>query len=465
MSNVAASIANSPARRDIDNLIHPYTNLALHEEIGPLIIERGEGVHVFDSEGRQYIEGLAGLWCTSFGFNENELIEAAIAQMRKLPTYHGFGHKSVNPAIDLAEKLKAVAPVPFSHVFFANSGSEANDTVIKLVWYFNNSRGRPEKKKIISRIKGYHGVTVAAASLTGLAPLHADFDLPIARILHTSCPHHYRFGKDGESEEDFATRCAEELEAMIQKEGPETVAAFIAEPVMGAGGVIVPPKGYFEKIQAVLKRHDILMIADEVICGFGRTGNFWGSQTFGIKPDILTCAKQLSSAYLPISAVLVSEDIYQAMLDESRKQGAFAHGFTYSGHPVPAAVGLRTLQLMEERDIMGHVRAVAPRFQQRLKALGDHPLVGETRGVGLIAGIELVADKASHASFDGKKAVGPTAVKLAQGEGLISRAVGGDTLALCPPLIVTEEQIDAIFDRMEAALDKTEAWVKAEGLR
>ncbi|MEE8247911.1 MAG: aminotransferase, partial [Alphaproteobacteria bacterium] len=317
-------LGNSPAARDIAHYLHPYTNLKLHAEKGPLIITEGKGIYVYDDSGNEYIEGLAGLWCTALGFGEEELVEAATAQLKRLPFYHSFGHKSTNPDIDLAEKLKEIAPLPMSKVFFTNSGSEANDTVVKLVWYYNNALDRPEKKKIISRLKAYHGVTVATASLTGLPNNHRDFDLPIDRILHTECPHHYRYAAEGESEEDFATRWAESLDKLIRDEGPETVAAFIAEPVMGAGGVLVPPRTYFDKIQEVLKRHDVLFIADEVICGFGRTGNMWGCQTYDLKPDIITCAKALSSGYLPIAAVLISEPIYQGLVTQSEKIGVFA---------------------------------------------------------------------------------------------------------------------------------------------
>lgn len=445
-------LGNSAASRDKAYFLHPYTNLDLHETQGPLIIERGEGVRVFDDSGKEYIEGLASLWCVSLGWGEERLVEAATKQMRKLPTYHVFGHKSHEPGIDLAERLIKLAPVPMSKAFFANSGSEANDTAVKLIWYYNNALGRPEKKKIISRVKGYHGVTVATASLTGLPNNHRDFDLPIARILHTDCPHHYRFAEAGESEEDFATRLADSLENFILAEGPDTIAAMFAEPVMGAGGVIVPPATYFAKIQAVLKKYDILLVADEVICGFGRTGNFWGSQTFGIQPDILTCAKQLSSGYLPISAVLVSDAVYRACVDESRKIGTFGHGYTYSAHPVAAAVAIETLKIYEERDIVGHVRNVTPLFQRRLKGLADHPLVGEARGVGLIGAIELVADKATKTPFDPVGRAGATVNAQAQENGLITRAMG-DTLALCPPLIIDEADINAMFDRLTKSLD------------
>jgi 4-aminobutyrate---pyruvate transaminase len=454
---------NSTAARDIASHLHPYTNARKLEEEGPLVLTEGKGIYVYDDAGNEYIEGLAGLWSASLGFGEERLVKAAAAQMRKLPYYHNFAQKSALPTIDLAEKLLEIAPVKMSKTFFANSGSEANDTVVKMVWYYNNAIGRPEKKKIISRVKGYHGVTVASASLTGLPANHRDFDLPIANIMHTSCPHHYRFGKPGESEEDFATRMAADLEQMIQDEGPETVAAFIGEPVMGAGGVIVPPKTYWGKIQAVLKKYDILLIADEVICGFGRTGNMFGCQTYGIEPDMIVVAKALSSSYLPISAVLMSDAIYQGIADNSAKIGTFGHGYTYSGHPVSAAVALETLKIYEEQDIVGHVRTVGPRLQEGLRRFADNPLVGEVRGAGLIAAVELVADRDERTVFDPPGKVGAYLAARAQAHGLIVRNLV-DTVAFCPPLIITEAQIEAMVERFGKALDETAAWVTEEGL-
>ncbi|WP_416899154.1 MAG: aspartate aminotransferase family protein [Minwuia sp.] len=454
-------IGNSPSARDIESVIHPYTNLDLHRRKGPMIIEKGKGVLVWDDEGSEYIEGMAGLWCASFGFGEEELIDAAVEQMRKLPFYHQFGHKSSMPSIDLAEKLLEIAPDGMSKVFFANSGSEANDSQVKLQWYVNNALGRPQKKKILARIKGYHGVTVAAASLTGLPANHAEFDLPIANIGHVDMAYPYRGMEPGETEEEYSDRLARQLEERILAEGPDTVAAFIAEPVCGAGGVLVPPAGYFPKIQAVLKKYDIMMIADEVICGFGRTGNMWGSQTYGIEPDTLSCAKQLSSAYLPISAVMVNDRVHDAMIEQSKKIGTFAHGFTYSAHPVCAAVALRTMQLMEERKILDHVREVAPVMQGRMQKLADHPLVGNVRGVGLVGAIELVKDKATKEAFDPKAMVGFNCAEFALKHGLITRAMG-DSLGFCPPLIITESEINEMFDRFEKALEDTERWIKAE---
>lgn len=452
------------AVRDIETLVHPYTNLAAHRETGPLILERGEGVFVYDTAGKDYIEGMAGLWCTSLGYSNEELVETAAAQMRKLPFTHLFSGRSHDPAIELAEKLKEIAPVPISKVFYGASGSDANDTQIKLVWYMNNALGRPRKKKIIARLKGYHGVTVASASLTGLPYNHIDFDLPIAGVLHTSCPHHYRFAEAGESEQDFSARLAAELEEMILREGPDTVAAFIAEPILGAGGAVTPPEGYFEKINAVLAKYDVLFIADEVITGFGRTGNMFGTTTYGLAADSISCAKAITSAYFPLSAVLMNERIYEVLVDQSRKIGTFGHGNTYAGHPVGCAVAVKTLEIYQRDRIVEHVRAVAPTFQKRLTALADHPLVGEARGVGLIGGIELVKDKATKAQFDAKKGVAAKSTAFAQAEGLITRPLGGDRVAFCPPLIIKEAEIDEMFDRYVRALDRTLAWVRAEGL-
>lgn len=454
---------NSAASRDIAYHVHGYTNLKKHEQSGPMIITSGSGIRVTDDNGKSYIEGLSGLWCTSLGFQEERLIEAATAAMKKLPYYHGFAHKTAEVTIDLAEKLISIAPVPMSKVLFANSGSEANDLAIKIIWYNNNALGRPEKKKIISRNRAYHGITVATGSLTGLPPIHDDFDLPIDRILHTDCPHYYRGAEDGETEEDFASRCAEKLEKMILDEGPDTVAAFFAEPVMGAGGVIVPPATYFEKIQAVLKKYDVLLLADEVICGFGRTGNMWGSQSLGMKPDMLTCAKALSSAYIPIAALMISEPIYQALVQQSKKFGLFGHGSTYAGHPVAAAVALETLTIYEERNIVDHVRAVGPRFQDGLRKFADHHLVGEVRGLGLVAGIELVRDKDTKAPFDAKQGVGLYFQARSEEEGLIIRPIG-DTIAICPPLITVEDEIDEILGCLKRALDDTATWVQENGL-
>ena len=455
--------ANSAAARDIAAVLHPYTDLQAHQTVGPMVITRGEGVRVWDDSGKEYIESVAGLWCAALGFDNERLVQAAANQLRKLPFYHGFTAKSHEPMIDLAEMLIQRAPVPMSKVFFANSGSEANDSAIKMVWYFNNALGRTEKKKIIGRVKGYHGITIASGSLTGLPVNHRSFDVPLPGFIHAMTPHHYHGANPGEGEEAFATRCAEELDKLIVAEGPETVAAMWAEPIMGAGGVIVPPRGYFPKIQAVLRKHDVLLVADEVICGFWRTGNYWGCQTLDIVPDIITCAKALSASYLPISAVMVNERVFGGLAKESHEIGTFGHGFTYSGHPVPAAVAIETLRIYDEMDIGTHVRSAGAHMQRELhRRFAEHPLVGEVRGAGLIAAMELVADKETHKNFDPKARVGARANRLMEEHGVIGRAVTNDALCFSPPLIITQAEIDEMLTRVGQALDELAVELRRE---
>jgi 4-aminobutyrate--pyruvate transaminase len=449
---------NSPEARDVAHHLHGYTNAIRHEEIGPLVIERGDGIYVHDIHGKRYIEAMAGLWSVGVGFSEPRLVAAATRQMERLPYYHTFGHKAQGPVIDLAEKLISLAPVPMSKVFFTNSGSEANDTVMKLLRYRANAMGEPQRKKFISRVKGYHGVTLASASLTGLVNNHRSFDLPIEGVFHTTAPHYWREGRPGESEEAFATRCAEDLEALILREGPETIAAMFAEPVMGAGGVIVPPATYWEKVQPVLAKYGILLVADEVICGFGRTGNLWGSQTYGMKPNVLVCSKQLSSSYLPISALMIDESVYRPIAEESGRIGTLGHGFTAGGHPVAAAVALENLAIIEERGLVANAAKVGARLQSRLRALESHPLVGEVRGVALIAAVELVTDKAAKTALDPAGKLGALVAGIMQEKGVISRAMG-DAIAFCPPLIITEAQVDELVDLFRASLDEAAASV------
>ncbi|WP_337876548.1 aspartate aminotransferase family protein [Elioraea sp.] len=457
--------ANSAAARDIANVLHPYTDLQAHQETGPLVIARGKGVRVYDDAGKEYIETVAGLWCAALGFDNERLVQAAVKQMRELPFYHGFTGRSHAPMIDLAEMLIQRAPVPMSKVFFANSGSEANDTAIKMIWYANNAWGRPGKKKIIGRVRGYHGITVAAASVTGQAANHKAFDVPLPGFIHTLCPTFYHEGREGETEEQFSARCAEELEKLILAEGPETIAAMFCEPVQGAGGVVVPPRGYFQAIQPVLRRHDILLVADEVICGFGRTGNYWGSQTFGLEPDILVCAKALSNSFLPISAVMVNQRVFEALAAKSHEIGTFGHGFTYSGHPVPAAVAIETLKIYDEIDIVGHVREVGPYFQDELRRrFRDHPLVGEVRGVGLIGAVELVEDKAARRNFPPARKVGPKLVKHGERHGLILRSMVLDSIGFSPPLVITRAEIDEMLDRFARALEDLAVQLRREAI-
>jgi len=450
--NLSASLA------ELDRLqsIHPYTNLRRHEERGPVIMARGRGIYVYDVDGREYIEGLAGLWCASLGFSNERLIAAATKQLNTLPYYHSFAHKTSDVAVQVAHDLLLMAPGKMARVFFGTSGSDANDTAIKFVRYYNNARGRPNKKKFIARTKGYHGVSIAAASLTGLPHLHAGFDLPGPGVLHTDCPHHYRFAQVGESEESFAARLARNLERLIEREGPDTIAAFIAEPVMGAGGVIPPPAGYFDLVQPILKQNDILMIADEVICGFGRTGQLWGSQTYDIDPDIVTCAKALTSGYVPFSATMISERVYAPIADQSAKIGTFGHGYTYSAHPLGAAVAIEALKIYREVDIAARVRRLASPFHDGLRKLGDSPIVGEVRGVGLIAAVELVRNKQTKESFPAPAAIAAHFVERAHAHGLVLRALG-EAVALCPPLTIEPDEIDELLARFSRALRDTEA--------
>ena len=457
--------AGSLAARDAAAILHPMVSPAVIEERGALMMERGKGVYVWDASGKQYLEGLAGLWCTSLGYGNEELAQVAHDQMVNLSFQHMFNGKSHEPAMLLAEKLKQIVPVQnVSKVFFGCSGSDANDTQVKLIWYYNNALGRPNKKKIIGRVKGYHGITLAAGSLTGLPPMHNQWDLPLdGRFIHTDCPHHYRFAEPGETEEAFSTRLAHNLEQLILREGPDTVAAFIAEPVMAAGGVLVPPAGYFEKIQAVLNKYDVLFIADEVVCGFGRTGQPFGSQTLNIKPDTVTLAKALTSAYQPLSAVVLSEKMYGPIAEAGKKLGTLGHGYTYSGHPVCAAVGLKTLEIYERDNIFGRAAALAPKFQARLRSFLDHPLVGEARDVGMIGALEFVSNKTTKAGFTPYGSIGTYCFERCHAHGLIPRNVG-DGIALCPPLIITEAQIDEMFDKLSLALDDTLDHVSRQGL-
>ena len=443
---------NSLHSRDVAHVLHPYTNARLHERKGPVVIARGKGVHVYDDEGKEYIDGLAGLWSVAVGFGEERLSRAAMRQMDILPYYHTFSHKSHDPCIALAEKLVDITDDRLSHVFFTNSGSEATDTVVKLIWYYNNVLGRPEKKKIISRFGAYHGVTVAAGSLTGLPWVHADFDLPIANIIHTACPHHSRFAADGEDEDAFSQRMADELEQLILSEGPDTVAAFIGEPVMAAGGVIVPPPDYWKKIHAVCRKYDVLLIADEVITGFGRLGRMFGCECFGIEPDMLVLSKQITSSYMPLAAVLMTDELYDAIADGSEAVGTLGHGFTGSGHPVATAVALENLKVIEERDLVSNAAAMGEALRDRLHKLKDHPLVGEVRGCGLIAAVELVAEKRPKRSVEPEGRLGAYVFERAHNHGLILRNIR-DSIAFCPPLIVSEDQVEEIVDRFTKTLN------------
>jgi len=435
--------------------LHPYTHLASHQEIEPFVITRGDGVYVYDNHNKKYLEGVSGLWCTSLGFSEPRLIKAAITQLETLPYSHLFSHRAMQPAIELSAKLIEHAPEGIGKAFLVNSGSEAVDTAIKFAWYYQNSRGKTNKKTFIARDRAYHGVTVAAGSLTGLPYAQKGFDLPAIPVVHVRTPYAYREANINETDEAFAKRLADELEATIIETGADNIAAFIAEPVMGAGGVILPPADYFDRVQKILKKHDILFIADEVICGFGRTGEWWGCDTYNIKPDMITSAKQLSSAYQPIGAVLISNSIYDAFEGYSSELGMLGTGNTYGGHPVASAVALETLKIYEERNIMDGVKARSGHFLERLQALQNHPLVGEARGIGLIGAIELVKDKDTREQYPVSEKMNAKVVAAARDRGLVVRATPGDSIAFCPPLIVTDEEIDEMFDAMSDALNAT----------
>jgi len=413
------------------SMLAPFTAGWQSTDVHPLVIERSEGSYVYDSNGKKYIDALAGLWCTALGGNEPRLVKAATEQLNKLPFYHSFWNRTTKPSLDLANDILSMFTArEMGKVFFTNSGSEANDSQVKLVWYYNNALGRPDKKKFIARSKSYHGSTLIAASLSGLPPLHQKFDLPAPFVLHTDCPHYWRFRLPDETEEEFSTRLANNLENLVLKEGPETIAAFIAEPVMGAGGVILPPKTYFEKIQAVLKKYDILLIADEVITAFGRLGTMFGCDMYNIKPDLVSIAK-------------------------SNKLGSFAHGFTYSGHPVSCAVAVETLKIYKERNIVEHVNKIAPRFQEGIKAFSGSPIVGEIRGLGLILGTEFVDNKSPNDPFPAEWGVGSIFGAECEKRGMLIR-VAGDSIMLSPPLIMTPNEVEEIISKFGDALKATE---------
>jgi 4-aminobutyrate--pyruvate transaminase len=443
------------AIKDIENLFHPATNLVVHEDKDPLILNKGEGIYVYDIQGNRYIEGLAGLWCNALGFGNESLVETAANQMQKFGYGSLFASKSHEPAIMLSEKLIEMSPYQEGKVFFGNSGSDANDTQYKLFTYLNNALGKPKKKKFLARKKGYHGITVASGSMTGIPANHKLFDLPLPNFFHTDTPHFYREQTSNETEEGFVTRLANNLEELIIKEGSDSFMAMIAEPLIGAGGVLIPPKNYFPVIQSVLDKYDIPLIDDEVVCGFGRTGNCWGYETFSMRPSSITIAKALSSGYIPISAVIVPEEIFEPIKKASNEVGVFGHGYTYSGHPVACAVALRTLEIYEELNLFSHVVKITPKFQERVNKLGTFEFVGEARGIGLIAALEIVKNKDKKENFDPYGKVGKQIAEICQKNGLIVRAIG-DVIAICPPLIITEEQVDEMFDILEASITEFE---------
>ena len=457
------SLTEKLSRKDKDFLFHPNTNLIAHQDSGPFILERGEGIYVFDTDGNKYIEGMAGLWCNALGHGNEELADAAMRQFKKFPYGNLFASKSHEPAIELAERLVELSPFNKAKVFFGSSGSDANDTQIKLFWYINNALGKTRKKKFLSRIQAYHGVTLATSSLTGLPAIHGNFDLPQNNFSHVMSPNYFMNKLDGESEESFVERLGEDLEKHIIEQDPETIAAMFAEPVMGAGGVIIPPKKYFETINPILEKYDIPLIDDEVVCGFGRTGNLWGAETFGMRPASITVAKALSSSYLPISAVILDDEYFEIIAKKSNELGIFGHGYTYSGHPVSCAVANKTLEIYQRDNILDHVNEVSPSFIQRLNKCDKFDLVGNVRGVGLIGALELVSEKNSNKGFDKKGIAGKIFDEYAKKNGLIIRAIG-DIIAFCPPLIINESQINDMFDIVEDTINKATDALSKQGL-
>lgn len=442
---------------DIDKqfFFHPFTNIREHENAGPLTIVTGRGSTVIDTHGREYLDAMAGLWCVNIGYGGREIAETLREQAEKLAYYHTFASMGNEPVAELAQRLVNMAPGAMSKVFFGNSGSDANDTQVKLVWYFNNVRGRPEKKKIISRSRGYHGVTIVAASLCGLPGMHAGFDLPLPFVRHVRAPHRLWERAEGENDEQFVDRLAAELDQLIVAEGPETVGAFIAEPIQAAGGVIVPPATYFPAIQEVLRRHDVLLIADEVVCGFGRTGELFGSQVFGAEPDLITVAKGLTSAYVPLSACIVSERVWDTLASGSDTYGVFQHGYTYSAHPLAAAAAMTNLDIIERDGLVAQAKARGDYLNEQLRAaFADHPLVAEVRGYGLLGAVEFVAKKDPLTPFQPLGSVSAAVVKRARELGVISRALpASDSMSFSPPFVVTEAELDQMVSTARRALD------------
>lgn len=464
------SIPNDLSLEELDRMtvFHPSTHLKNHAngKAGtPRIIERGDGIRITDSNGVELIDAFAGLYCTNIGYNRQEITRAITEQAEKLAFYHSYVGHSHEPVIRLSERLIRMAPKGMSKVYYGSSGSDANETQAKLVWYYNNILGRPEKKKIISRQRAYHGSSVTSGSMTGLPLFHNAFDLPLPQILHTTTPHWYWGHEEGESEAEFARRCAADLEKMILDEGPETVAAFIGEPVLGTGGIIPPPEGYWAEIQKVLKKHDVLLIADEVVTGFGRIGSDFGSDHYGMEPDLMTVAKGLTSGYLPLSGVLVGERVWKVLEQGSEQMGPIGHGYTYSAHPLCAAAGLANLEVLEKENLTANARDTGAYFQQRMQeTFGEHPLVGEARGVGLLAALDFVADREARKPFDPALTVGARVSAACNQRGLIARAMPhGDILGFAPPLVVTRDDIDQIVDLARQAVDAVTDELVREG--
>ncbi|HEU0222711.1 MAG TPA: aminotransferase [Paracoccaceae bacterium] len=441
---------NSWEARADRNVLFGFTDLPSLHARGPVVVTHGTGIFVHDVHGRSYLDANSGLWNMVAGFDHKGLAKAAQAQFDRFPGYHAFFGRLSDQTVALSEKLIEISPFNGGKVFFTNSGSEANDTMVKMLWFIHTVMDQPEKRKIITRVNGYHGVTVATASMTG-KPYNKWFGLPLPGFLHAECPHYYRYAEPGESEAAYVARLAASLEALIEREGAETIAGFFAEPVMGAGGVIVPPEGYFQAIQPVLQRHGIPLIADEVICGFGRTGNVWGCETYRFVPDAIIASKAITAGYFPLGAVILNGPLAEALMEAAERVEEFVHGFTASGHPVGCAVALKAIDVILNEGLLDNVRAVAPYFQERLRALAEHPNIGEARGVGLMGALEMVRDKASRASFAGDVRISERIANRCIDNGLLCRPLG-EGIVLAPPFIITREEIDRLFGLLERSM-------------
>ena len=448
---------------DAAHLLHPFTDHQALASKGVRVITRGEGLYVWDSEGQRLFDAMSGLWCVNVGYGQTALIDAAIQQMRTLPYYNAFFQTTTPPATALAERLATLAPAQFRHVFFSGSGSEGNDTIIRLVRRYWDLMGEPDRKVIVSRINAYHGSTLAAASLGGMATMHAQGGLPIPGIVHIDQPHawaHRDGAAKGLTRDEFGIVAARWLEEKIVEIGPDKIAAFVGEPVQGAGGVIVPPSTYWPEIQRICERHGILLVSDEVVCGFGRTGQWWGSETFGMMPDLMTFAKGVTSGYVPLGGVMVGERVARVLIERG---GEFEHGYTYSGHPVACAVALANLELIEQQGLVQRVREdTGPYLADRLAALLDHQIVGDVQSCGLMAAIQLSSDPRTREAFDSEHEIGMVCRRHCFDNGLVMRAVS-DRMIIAPPLIITRAQIDEMLTLIRQALDRTLAQTRAGG--
>jgi adenosylmethionine-8-amino-7-oxononanoate aminotransferase len=444
-----------------NSILHGFTDLKNLDSLGPIVLNKAQGIYVYDLDGKKYLDANSGLWNSVVGFDHPRMIETAKKQYEKFSGYHAFFGRISEPAVELADKLIEISPFESGKVFYTNSGSEANDTAVKLLWFINRRKGKPKKRKIITRINSYHGVTAIAASMTG-KPYNSEFGLPLDGFIRSACPHYWKYSEQNESEEEFTKRMGDDLENLIQMEGADTIAGFFAEPVMGAGGVIPPSHGYFDVVQKILRKYDIPFIADEVICGFGRTGNLWGSQTYNIQPDILIASKCITSGFFPLGAVILGEKMTQEMMEASYKAEEFFHGFTAGGHPVGCALALEAIDIIINEKMIENVQKLEPIFMGGLKKFEELEFIGEARGIGLMGALEMVHDKKTKTPFDGSISIGERVANQCIENGLICRPLG-PSIVLCPPFITTEDEMGIIFETLDKTLRKVFDEVKSLG--